>query len=104
MSRPVAEVVRSQAKMIDRRGSTGANETAEGIAATLHAHREESLATMRRDPRIFEVLEIDYPTLVADPALWAAKVAEFIGPDLLPHPERMAGVVRGDLHRNRSAE
>ena len=103
MTRPVTEIVRSQAKMIARLGTAGAGDDTEVMAKTLQTHRDESLAAMRRDPRIFEVLEVDYPALIADPAAWAARVAEFVGGDSLPTPERMAGVVRADLHRNRSA-
>ncbi len=101
MLRPVAEVIRSQAKMIARRGATGVELTEDQLLISLQRHRDETLAALRRESAVFELLEVDYPALVADPAPWAARVAEFVGADLLPHPERMAGVVRADLHRNR---
>lgn len=104
MVRPVAEVVRSQAKMIARRGSDGAGNSEEQMAVALRKHRDEILTQLRETPEVFDVLEIDYPALVADPAPAAGRVAAFVGPDLLPHPERMAGTVRTDLHRNRAPQ
>ena len=103
MSRPVEEIVRSQAKMIARRGSVGAEQSEELLAPNLQKHRDDTLAGLRREPKVFEVLEVDYPALVADPATWATRVAEFVGADRLPQPERLAGAVRTDLHRNRAA-
>ncbi len=101
MQRPVEEIVRSQAKMIDRLGTSGAEKSPEELAGALHTHREGVLTAMRKESNVFEVLEVDYPSLVADPASWAARVAEFVGAEFLPTPERMAGAVRVDLHRNR---
>ena len=104
MTRPVAEIVRSQARMIARRGSTGAEQPEEELIASLQRHRDETLTEIKGNPQVFDVLEIDYPSLVADPMSWVARVAGFVGSDRLPSSERMAGVVRADLHRNRSAE
>ncbi len=102
MRRPPREIARSQAKMIARRGGGGADaENADRVAARLRAHREETLAFLRGQPEVFDLLEIDYPALVADPEPWVARVTEFVGPERLPHRDRMAGVVRRDLHRNR---
>ena len=101
MSRPVEEIVRSQARMIARRGAAGAEQSEAELTATLQKHRDETLAGLRSDPKVFDVLEVDYPALVADPAAWAVRVAEFVGADLLPNPGQMAGAVRTDLHRNR---
>ena len=105
MQRPAKEIARSQAKMLARRGgSSGGPDADEAVmAARLHAHREEILRLLRAQPEVFELLEIDYPSLVADPGSGTSRVAEFLGPKLLPHPERMAGVVRRDLHRNKVA-
>ncbi len=101
LSRPVAEIVRSQAKMITRLGTAGAAQSEEALSASLQNHRAKALSDLRGNPAGFDVLEVDYPALVADPAAWTARVAAFVGAALLPHPERMAGVVRADLHRNR---
>ena len=104
MSRPVEEIVRSQARMIARRGSAGAEQSGEELTATLQKHRDETLAHLKDETQIFDVLEVDYPAMVADPAAWAARVAEFVGADLLPTSDQMAGAVRADLHRNRATQ
>ena len=103
MTRPIEEIVRSQAVMIARRGAEGTPGSREELIAALQQHRDNALATMRRETNVFSILEIAYPALVANPSASAARVAEFLGPDLLPHPERLAGVVRPELHRIRAA-
>jgi hypothetical protein len=102
MQRPLGEVAKSQRRMIERRGTEGMAGTEEEIAAALGRHREEVLDFVRRHPQAFELLVVDYPELVGDPERWAARVGEFLGPELVPHPERMAEAVRPELHRNRS--
>lgn len=102
MRRPLEEVVRSQATMIARRGTTGAARPEAEIVAALRRHQDDTLAAVRRQPATFRMLEVDYPALVADPATWAARVAEFLGPELLPYPDRLTSVVRPELHRNRA--
>ena len=99
---PMEEIVRSQAKMIARRGSNGAEQSGKELAATLQKHRDTTLGELKLDPEVFDLLEVDYPAMVADPASWTQQVAGFVGAELLPQPERMMGVVRGELHRNRS--
>lgn len=101
MQRPAAEIARSQARMIARRGTAGAGDDESAVAQQLQAHREETLRLLRGSPNVFEVLEVDFPALVADPETWTARVADFVGPERLPHRERMPGIVRRDLHRNK---
>jgi tetratricopeptide (TPR) repeat protein len=101
MMRPCEEVARSQQRMIQRRGTSGMAGSLQSISAALERHRTETLNYLKRHPRAFEVLEIDYPDLVAHPELWVPKIAEFLGPELLPEPEKMLGCVRPELHRNR---
>ena len=103
MVRPIGEIVRSQAKMIARLGTVGGEANEEAMTAGLQTHRDAILDHLRAEKGIYDVLEVAYPSLVADPAPWVQRVTEFVGPDLLPHPERMAGVVRANLHRNRAA-
>ena len=102
MQRPLGEVAKSQRRMIERRGTEGMGGGEEEIATALGKHREEVLDFVRRHPQAFELLVGDYPELVGDPERWAARVGEFLGPELVPHPERMVGAVRPELHRNRS--
>lgn len=101
MMRPVAEIVRSQAKMIARLGTAGPAADEQAMAASLQSHRDAILEHLRSEKEVYEVLEVDYPSLVADPDAWVQRVAGFVGSDLLPHPERMVAAVRTDLHRNR---
>lgn len=103
MLRPIEEIARSQAKMIARRGTGGLDRTDAETAALLQDHRDSILNTLRSGMEV-EVLEVDYPALVTDPAAWSERIANFLGRDLVPHPERMAGVVRADLHRNRGTK
>ena len=102
MVRPISEIVRSQARMIARRGASGAGGSEGEIGAALRRHRDATLALLRRSAKCFEVLEVDYPALVADPAPSAARVAGFLGADLLPRPERLVDAVRPELRRQRS--
>ncbi len=102
MTRPVMEIARSQQRMIARRGSEGMSGTVESIAGILRKHRDETLHHLRRHPRAFDLLEIDYPSLVADPGAFTDRLAEFLGPELLPYPERMAAAVVPALYRNQS--
>ena len=100
MRRPVAEVVSSQWKMLDRRGVAARSER-EHLEQTQARHAEEMLQRFRQSDRV-EVIEMDYPSLVADPAPGVARVIAFLGAARLPHPEAMAGCVRADLYRNRA--
>jgi tetratricopeptide (TPR) repeat protein len=98
MDRPIAEVVASQKKMIDRRRTRGANLTPDKLAETLAQHRTTILRGMESSPN-FEVLEIDYPDLVAKPDVWIERINHFLGGNL--NAAAMAGCVKPSLHRNR---
>lgn len=100
MTRPIEEVFESQAKMIDRLNTEGANLEREQVEQGLIKHRNEVLGWMRRNPRVQHV-EIDYPSLVKSPDEAIQQIAEFLGPELLPHPERMKEVVDASLYRRR---
>lgn len=100
MDRPVEEVVASQQKMLERRGTAAADADAGEMARALTRHRKQILNGLRRASH-FEVLVVDYPGLVRDPESWAARVAAFAGAPA--DAAKMAGVVRADLYRNRGA-
>jgi len=102
MSRPAEEIARSQRRMIERRGTAGMSGTDDEIAASLKRHREDTLRFLKENPATFEVLLVNYPSLIADPAAVADRVAAFLGPALLPHPAALAGAVNTGLYRNRS--
>ena len=103
MSRPVKEIVRSQEQMKRRRGTAESGEPAATIIAALTKHHEDILNFMQIRPRAFDFMVVDYPSLVADPEPWVARIAAFLGPAVLPHPGRMGDVIRPALHRIRSA-
>jgi predicted AlkP superfamily phosphohydrolase/phosphomutase/tetratricopeptide (TPR) repeat protein len=99
MTRPVQEIVASQWKMLEHKGThpgagRGHLETAQ------QKHALGVLARLRKHPRI-TLLEVDYPALVREPQAWSERIAEFIGPELLPLRDAMPGVVKPQLHRQR---
>ena len=100
MTRPTTEVVASQKKMIDRRRTRGANMPSDKLAEALGQHRDTILRGLHALPN-FEVLEIDYPQLVAAPTDWVERVNEFLGGDL--NTAAMAACVKPSLHRNRAS-
>ncbi len=100
MNRPISEVVASQKKMIDRRHTKGANLPAEKLTSALEQHRAAILNGIRNAPN-FELLEVDYPDLVAQPLAWSQRIAEFLGSDL--DKPAMAACAKPVLHRNRAS-
>lgn len=61
-------------------------------SADLATHQNELLGLFRAHSH-FQLLEVPYPELLEDPEAWMTPIAEFIGTDLLPRPERMPPVV-----------
>ena len=98
--RPVAEVVASQARMLERSGLTPPDPAA--LAARLEAHLGEVERWLKTRGARWSVLFLDYHELVREPALQAARMAEFLAPEFRLDPAAMAAAVRPDLHRNRS--
>ncbi len=105
MRRPPLEIARSQAKMISRLGTEGGWEGNEAAQAEkLQEHCDSILQFLRSKRKVFDWLEVDYPSLIAEPKSWAHRVSEFIGHELLPHRDRLEGVIRRDLHRNKTTQ
>jgi len=100
MTRPIDEVMASQQAMIKNRETTGASLSPEQLKAGMASHREEVLRWLDGHPRA-KHLEIDYPSLVNDPEPFLEQIASFLGPELLPHPEKMRAVIDGTLYRRR---
>lgn len=101
MTRPLDEVVESQAAMIERLGTQGAAISSEQLKFSLGQHRDEALEWLRKHPRA-KVLEVDYPTLIRAPETYLDALAQFLGPDLLPNPASMKSVIDRSLYRKRS--
>jgi len=99
MRRPVAQVVESQWKMLERKGQQPKSEKAH-LIATQEQHLNQLLATLRQSPRV-ELLEVDFPGLVADPASWLPRLNAFLGGMPQGDPADLAAVVRPDLHHHR---
>lgn len=68
--------------------------------ATQETHVSQLLATLRQSPRI-ELLEVDFPALVADPLAWLPRLREFLGTSFTGSDESLAAVVRPELFRQR---
>jgi predicted AlkP superfamily phosphohydrolase/phosphomutase/tetratricopeptide (TPR) repeat protein len=100
MVRPIAQVVASQGKMINRLAAKGAELDPEQLERGLTAHRDEALKWLKSAPHM-EVLEIDYPALVREPAPVIGRLVEFLGKEKLPSEAAMAAVIDPTLHRQR---
>ena len=101
MLRPIAEVVASQQDMTTRLGTKGAQLDSEQLERGLRAHREEMRRWAKNTPNV-ELLEVDYPVLVRDPAPAIAKLLEFLGSERLPNEKAMVSVVDPALHRRKA--
>ena len=101
MTRPIAEIVASQHAMTTRLGTKNANLDSAQLERGLRAHREEVRKWAAAVPHI-EVLEIDYPSLVRDPAPVISKLVVFLGRERLPNEVAMATVIDPALHRRRA--
>ena len=96
---PTAEVVRSQFAMLGRSGKAPQLEPDE-VARRMETQVGHLLRALGASRQV-ELLVIDYPSLVADPAPQVARIAEFLGKERLPHPDRMASAVDGSLRRQK---
>lgn len=97
--RPVEEIAASQAKMIQRRGTKGANLDEEQLLAGLLRHRNEIIGMLNALP--MEVLPIRYHRILEDPDAVIDRLVRFLGEGRIPNPQAMASVIRKDLYRNR---
>ncbi|MBS0658545.1 MAG: sulfotransferase [Verrucomicrobia bacterium] len=106
MRRPIEQVAESQFRMVARRrhreGIDVPVEERSVLLERLRSHLVWIEEYLRTSPN-FEVLEVDYPSLVADPQDWVERIAEFAGRPELDREAlaRMAAVVRPALHRSR---
>ena len=99
MLRPVSEVVDSQWKMIARSGNKPRSEK-QHLIDTQETHVSQTLAQLRQRKDV-ELIEIDYPQMVADPESQLSALTDFLG-QTVSNPEKLAEPIRPDLHRNRS--
>lgn len=99
MKRPVEQVVESQWKMLERSNQQPKSEKAH-LIETQRNHAESVLETLRRSERV-ELLEVDFPSLVADPAGQISRIQVFLGEALGGDLEVLAATVKPKLYRNR---
>lgn len=100
MLRPLVEVVASQLRMRQRLGRGEGD--ARWLTGRLRQHLRDTLDWVRTQRHI-TLLPVAYGGLVNRPGPWMARVVAFLGEGRVPHPERMAGVVRPELQRQRGS-
>jgi hypothetical protein len=108
MQRPIEQVVDSQFRMLARRKGKGdenaqmPEEERQAMIKRLRSHADWTVEHLRVAPN-FELLEVDYPALVAKPDEWVKRISVFAGKPDLPSAEldKMKAVVKRDLFRNR---
>jgi hypothetical protein len=101
MRRPLAEVERSQAAMIEKLGSKGASLGAEAIISALTAHLKQVEAWLSQRKSI-ETCPVEYHNLLADPTAEALRIAKFLERPL--NIEDMVGQVDPTLYRQREKQ
>jgi hypothetical protein len=99
MLRPPAEVARSQHKMRGQLAAGAVAPAADAMRPLLAQHAEAMLAALRAAPNV-ELLTVDYPALITDPATGCAHVAAFLSAEL-PTAAAMPAAVRPELHREK---
>jgi tetratricopeptide (TPR) repeat protein len=103
MMRPVEEIVASQAKMIERLQTEGAELDKAQLTQRLQLHCNQALKWLTANERI-ELLNVDYPALVSDPQDQVQALIKFLGEEREIDPSVLAGVVDASLHRQKSSE
>lgn len=99
MRRDLDEVLRSQKKMLERRGEKNETEDAE-MKRMFIAHLAEVEDWLRAQPHI-DVLYVSYNRMIKEPAKNAARINDFLGGFL--DVEKMISVVDEGLYRQRKS-
>jgi hypothetical protein len=99
MERPLAEVMASQAEMIQRRGTAAPALPQSALQAGLQMHLNQVQAWMKASPHI-PVQRIAYRELLADPPGTAQRLADFLHCPL--DTAAMAAQVDNALYRHRT--
>ena len=98
MRRNLDEVLRSQNKMLERKGATGMAISDEKMRQNYEFHLKKVYYRLSHISN-FRALYLDYPAVVEDPRREAKRIAGFLGRNL--DIEAMAGAVEASLYRNR---
>jgi len=99
MVRPTAQVVDSQWAMLARQGKMPKSEKTHLIEVQ-ESHSRNIREVLKKSDRV-EMLEIDYPELVADPQATLARVADFLGESFTLGP-KVEACIKPALHRQRT--
>lgn len=98
MRRDIDEILRSQRKMMERRGTANNKVNDAEMGALFRAHIRQIEGWLAKQPH-FEVIYINYNEMLSNPTDQAESVNEFLGSQL--DIEKMVGVVNPTLYRNR---
>jgi hypothetical protein len=102
MVRPIEEIAVSQAKMIERLGTEGAELDENDLLRGLRDHRAKTLSWLKMNTDHMEFEQISYTNLINEPEIVIPKIVEFLGGDYLSEPEKMISVIDESLYRNRT--
>lgn len=97
MRRDLSEVIRSQNKMLDRRGEQTINDAEDMSEAYRHHLADVKILAKKREN--FEMLEVRYDQTVKNPKEAARLLNEFLGGRL--NEAKMVEAVDAELYRNR---
>jgi len=100
MRRNLHEVLASQTKMLERRGETSSTDDDDLLA--MYSNHLEKVEFQLRFRSWFDVLYVDYRSVLEDPATAARRMNEFLGGHL--DERRMAEAVDPNLYRNRAED
>ena len=98
MQRDLGETLASQKKMLERSGKRGAAMSDEKLAEVFQ-HQVDQAKTWLARRRHFQVMDVHYAKLVADPAPHTQQIGAFLGGGL--NTAAMANVVDPSLYRQR---
>ena len=99
MRRKLEEVLASQRKMLERNGRATAPGQDDQVAKLFLSELAKFDAWILQQPH-FQMLNVDYNQMLADPCPQVARINEFCGGGL--DEEAMVGVVDPNLYRNRA--
>ncbi len=100
LRRNFTEVARSQAAMRARFEGDGMDPDV--MAVLLEKHWRAARGLLENQGAAF--LEVDFRDLLSAPAACAHRLAAFLGPDLLPHPQNIPARIRPELHHQRAEQ
>jgi hypothetical protein len=99
MCRPLEEVVSSQNRMLERLGKEVPPTPTAAVITAFQEHLNKTKSWLSQQPN-FEVLYVDYPSVLQAPEEHARKICSFLGRDL--DVSAMINQIEHSLHRERS--